>query len=116
MFNRRLSILIPLWLNRLMVNHTNVEVMATHAEHHQGVNAEHLAKVWRITNEEADQTKSLKLTKYCRDQIIEPLLALIEQHLDINLQELVPTLQFHKAYYQVYSLIVLIFHEDVVHC
>ena len=42
--------------NQPMVNHTNVKVMATHAERHQGVNAEHLAKVWRITNEEAEQT------------------------------------------------------------
>ena len=33
-----------------------VNVIATHAERYQGVNAEHLAKVWRISNEEAERT------------------------------------------------------------
>ena len=47
--------------------------------------------VEEVTNEEADQTKSLKLTKYCRDQIIEPLLALIEQQSSPNNQEQVIT-------------------------
>ena len=35
---------------------TQVNVMATHAERHQGVNAEQLAKVWIISNEEAKRT------------------------------------------------------------